>query len=109
MPAIAYINSIAHVSCFQSRVHKSIISMAHLRNAGQDVCKLQQELENPFDSLAITFRCEVDRSWHTIGYIVKEALDDFHEALSAKKTTALLFDWVTPAWYAGIKVSRIGE
>ena len=34
---------------------------------------------------AIAFRCEVDSSWHTIGYVVKEALDDIHEALSAKK------------------------
>ena len=77
---------------------------------------MQPEPENPFDSLAIAFRCEVDSSWHTIGYVVKEALDDVHGALSAKKITAVSFDWVkfviywrTPGWYAGIKISRIGE
>ena len=48
--------------------------------------------------------------------MVNEVLDVVHEALSAKKITAVSFDWVkfiiywrTPGWYAGIKVSRIGE
>ena len=48
--------------------------------------------------------------------MVKEALDDVHEAILAKKITAVSFDWVkfiiywrTPGWYAGIKVSRIEE
>ena len=85
--------------------------VAQLRNAGQEIlCRLQPEPEKPFDSLAIAFRCEVDSSWHTIGYVVKEALDDVHETILAKKITAVSFDWVkfiiywrTPGWYAGIK------
>ena len=101
----------------EDRYQETLARVAQLRNAGQEVlCKLQPEPENPFDSLAITFRCEVDSSWYTIGYVVKEALDDVHEALSAKKIIAVSFDWVkfviywrTPGWYAGIKISRIGE
>ena len=101
----------------EDRYQETLAHVVQLRNAGQEVlCKLQSEPENPFDSLAIAFRCEVDISWHTIGYVVKEVLDELHEALSAKKITVASFDWVkfiiywrTPGWYAGIKVSRIGE
>ena len=101
----------------EDRYQETLARIAQLRNADQEVlCKLQPEPENPFDSLAIAFRCEIDSYWHTIGYVVKEALDDVHEALSAKKITAVSFDWVkfviywrTPGWYAGIKISRIGE
>ena len=79
----------------EDRYQETLARIAQLRNAGQEVlCKLQPEPENPFDSLAIAFRCEIDSYWHTIGYVVKEALDDVHEALSAKKITAVSFDWV---------------
>lgn len=68
------------------RHQETLARVAQLRSAGQEVqCKLQVEPENPIDSLAIAFRCEVDNSWHTIGYVVKKALNDVHEALSAKK------------------------
>ena len=101
----------------EGRYQETLACVAQLRNAGQEVlCKLQPEPENPFDSLAIAFGCEVDNSLHTIGYVVKEALNDVHEALSAKKITAVSFDWVkfiiywrTPGWYTGVKISRIGE
>ena len=79
----------------EDRYQETLARIAQLRNAGQEIlCRLQPEPENPFDSLAIVFRCEVDSSWHTIGYVVKEALDDVHEAILAKKITAVSFDWV---------------
>ena len=70
----------------EDRYQETLARVAQLRNAGQEIlCRLQPEPENPFDSLAIAFSCEVDSSWHTIGYVVKEALDDVHEAILAKK------------------------
>ena len=78
----------------EDRYQETLARVAQLRNAGQEVlCKLQPEPENPIDYLAIAFRCEVDSSWHAIGYVVKEALNDVHEALSAKRITALSFDY----------------
>lgn len=70
----------------EDRYQETLACVAQLTSAGHEVrCKLQAEPENPFDSRAIAFRCEVDSSWHTTGYVVKEALDDVHEALLAKK------------------------
>ena len=43
---------------------------------------LFQEPNNPVDAKAVSFMCLIDGKWHKIGYVVKEALDDVHAALS---------------------------
>lgn len=40
------------------------------------------EPENQYDSKGITFRCNVERDWHRIGYIVQEAVGHVHIALA---------------------------
>jgi hypothetical protein len=41
----------------EDRYQEVLADVAQLRNAGQEIVyKLQQEPENPFDSLAIAFR-----------------------------------------------------
>ena len=66
--------------------------------------------------LYIAFRVYLDETWSTIGYVVREALNEVHEAISEKKLTAVTIDWIkyiiywrSPDWYAGIKLTRIGE
>ena len=61
--------------------------IAKLRNRGLEVpCHLKPEPDNPFDSNAIAFECQIDGMWQIIGYIVREALDEVHEALATKKS-----------------------
>lgn len=74
------------------------------------------EPENPQDAKAITFQCFISNDWQTIGYVVREALDEVHLAISNHKIASVRLKWVkyiiywkTPAWYAGIDIVRVGE
>lgn len=79
-------------------------------------CQLKPEPDNPVDSQAIAFECEVDESWKTIGYVVQEVLKDLHAAIQEKKIVSVSVSWIKyiiywkdPGWYAGIDIKRIGE
>ena len=76
------------------------------------------EPENPVDSEAIAFRARVSGKWHTIGYVVREALPHVHTALQGNKITSVAFSWVKymvqwtrsgPGYYAGINVTVKGK
>ena len=41
---------------------------------------LVPEPHNPYDSKAIAFQCYHNGSWKTMGYIVREALSEMHDA-----------------------------
>ena len=50
------------------------------RQRGEAVpVKIETEPKKPYDSKAI---CMVDGSWCRIGYIVREVLDEVHEAIA---------------------------
>ena len=74
--------------------------------------RLQPEPDNPVDNNAIVFVCQVvPDQWERIGYVVKEACDDVHEAINRNKILSVLFAWVrlcvyfrNPGWYARIKI-----
>ena len=57
-------------------------------------CILEAELSNPVDAKAIAFKCRVDESWKTIGYAVREILDDLHAALEYKVIIDVKFEWI---------------
>lgn len=88
-------------------------------NEGKDVpVKLIPEPDNPKDSRAIAFHCFVGEKWRRIGYIVKEALQDVHDALKNNQILSVKFAWVKfllcwsqcgPGFYAGIDISRKGN
>lgn len=96
---------------------ETLARVAQLRNGGKEIdCKLEPEPENPIDSEAIAFKCNVDGAWGCVGYVVREALTEVHRAIQEKKITEVSVEWVkfiiywrTPGWYAGINVTRIGE
>ena len=79
--------------------------------------KLQPEPDNRYDSKAIAFLCKNDDSgWVGIGYVVREVLDEVHDAIYKKKILNVSFDWIkytvhfkSPGWYAGIRIQRHGE
>jgi len=51
------------------------------------------ELDNPFDSRAVAFKCWYQDKWCGIGYVVKEALDAVHDALRHSEITDVCFKW----------------
>ena len=80
--------------------------------------KITPEPTNQYDAKAICFKCFVDGEWHRIGYVVREALDHVHDALSEKKIISVKFSWVKylavwsrcgPGFYAGVKIAKSGE
>ena len=56
--------------------------------------RLTPEPTNPKDSKAIAFECLVSDKWERIGYVVKEALDSVHCALSESQILSVQFDWI---------------
>ena len=78
---------------------------------------LFQEPNNPVDARAVSFMCLIDGKWQKIGYVVKEALDDVHAALSSNTIRDVKFAWVKfridfhrsgPAFYAAVDITRKG-
>jgi len=76
------------------------------------------EPDNPFDSQAIEFKCWLDDQWHRIGYVVREALNDVHEAMTKRIITNVKFAWAKfcitwpksgPGYYAGIAITKQGQ
>lgn len=76
------------------------------------------EPENPFDSRAIAFRCQFADKWHTIGHIVREALDPVYVAIQNRHIISVKFSWVSylvswshsgPGYYAGIDITVQGR
>ncbi len=91
-----------------------------LRHDNKDVrVGLFPEPNNPVDSKAIAFKCLLDdQQWHRIGYIVREATDDVHEAIATNAIESVEFGWVKfridlsrtgPGFYAGVDITRRGQ
>ena len=79
--------------------------------------KIVHEHDNPYDSKAIAFTCQLDK-WQRIAYIVRECLDHVHEAMASNKIVSMTFSWVKylvcwsrcgPGYFAGIDITIQGE
>ena len=103
------------------KYQKTLENINELRRAnGMELdnveCRIMPEPQNPFDARAIAFQCYINSKWQTIGYVVKEALDDVHLASQQKCILGVKLEWVkyiiywqTPAWYAGVSMTKRGE
>ena len=89
-----------------------------LKDKKEVVVQLSPEPTNPVDAHAIAFQCKLNDKLHRIGYVLREALDDVHDAFQRKKIVTVQFEWVKyiihfsrsgPGWYAGIKVTISGQ
>jgi len=88
-------------------------------DGGQQVpVNIYPEPTNQFDAKAIAFKCWINDDWHRIGYIVREALDNVHDAIRTKKVVDVKFAWArylvkwiqsAPGYYAGINITRVGQ
>ena len=117
-PVITHTVTFKCIGCTKDISYQETLArVSQIQNSNVDVlCKLYPEPNNPADARAIAFKVCLDNRWCTIGYVVKEALDEVHEAISEKKILAVTIDWVkyiiywrSPGWYAGVKLTRIGE
>lgn len=88
-----------------------------LRKGEQVPVRLVPEPDNQYDSKAIGFVCLVNGESYRIGYVVREALDHVHTALSHNKIMEVKFAWAQyliqwsrsgPGFYAGIDITIRG-
>ena len=97
----------------------SLKKVCQLRTEGHEVpVNIYCEPENPVDSKAIAFKCQIADEWHTIGYVVSEALDAVHMAIRNQDIVSVRFSWVNylvswsrsgPGYYAGINITVRGR
>lgn len=96
-------------SCYQNVLQE----VARLMQEGEEVSvKVVPEPDNPFDARAVSFRCKLAQSWHTIGYVIKELCDSVHAAISGGNLIISKFAWVKttgPGYYAAINITRTGD
>ena len=119
IPVITHAVIFKCIGVHKERRYQEILSEASTRlEDGQRVpVKLYPEPDNPVDSKAIAFMCQiVDSAWERIGYAVSEVLDELHDAISGGKIISVSFDYIKYSvhfsklgWYAGIRISRSGE
>ena len=118
--AITHVVTFKCMGCTKQHYYQeTLASVAHAQNLGEFVsCKLEPEPENEYDAKAIAIKCQVglDGTWCTIGYIVREALNEVHEALESNAIISISLNWVkyiiywnSPGWYAGIDIKRHGQ
>ena len=89
----------------------------HLQEGKEVPVKLASEPNNPYDSRAISFQCELDKKWHVIGYVIKELCESVHEAITCGKIVSTKFAWVKykvirntgPGFYAAIDITCQGN
>ena len=98
--------------------YQELLALAKKKiNEGKTVrVNINKEPDNPVDSKAIAFTCDVTGSWERIGYVVKEVLDEVHKAMDDGLNLKVEFDWIkyivhlkNPGWYTGIKITKSGE
>ena len=79
--------------------------------------RLQPEPNNIRDSKAIAFECCVEDKWSHIGYVVREVLDEVHDAINKGLIIGIEFDWIKyksnwtysgPGYFAGFSITKQG-
>jgi len=56
--------------------------------------RINPEPNNQYDSKAIAFQCVIENKCSRIGYIVREALDDVHRAITTNSIISVKFSWI---------------
>ena len=73
---------------------------------GKTVCvRLTPEPDNPYDSHAVAFECQVDGCWRVFGYVIKELFDPVLDAINKREIVSVDFAWIK---YKILKTTRAG-
>ena len=62
--------------------------------AEKEEVRLAPEPDNLYDAKAIAFQCFLNGRWHHVDYVVQEALQEVHDALTTGKIKKVKFAWV---------------
>ena len=73
-----------------------------LKDKKEVVVLMSPEPTNPVDAHAIAFQCKLNDKLHRIGYVLREALDDVHDAFQRKKIVTVQFEWVKYIIHCGV-------
>ena len=118
IPAITHSVIFKCIGNLKEHRYQELLALAKKKiNEGVIVqVNIKKEPDNPIDSKAIAFACDVSGTWERIGYVVREALDEVHKAMDNGLILKVEFDWIkyivhfkNPGWYTGIKITRSGE
>ena len=100
------------------RYQETLKKAAELQDKGESVpVRVHPEPDNPVDSKAIAFECQINNEWKVIGYVVREALPAVHKALADKVIADVSIEWIryivhwsrsSPGWYAGVRITKQG-
>ena len=119
-PMVTHVIVFKCIGAVRDKEQQKALEQAYIaRQSGETVpVKIEPEPQNPYDSKAICFKCLINGSWHRIGYIVREALDEVHAAITNGHILWVKFAWIKfllqwirsgPGFYAGIVIARRGE
>ena len=105
------------IGCTKELQYQEALCRAYqLLGSGNITCRLKPEPDNPVDSEAIAFECDIDQRWRIIGYVVREALKELHQVMEENEIIGVSINWIkyiivwkSPGWFAGIDITRIGE
>ena len=120
VPAVIHAIVFKCIGAVRDEQQQKVLEEAYTaRQTGEVVpVKLEPEPENPYDSQAISFMCQIRGVWKRIGYVVRECLDDVHAAIAKGEIVQVEFAWVKyllqwtrsgPGFYAGITITRKGQ
>ncbi len=107
------------IGCTKETRYQDVLRRASsLRNAGVAIpVELRIEPGNPVDPNAIAFMCSVDGCFERVGYVVKEARDAVHDALTRNDITLIKLKWVKyvtdwyrmgPGFFAAVNITKKG-
>ena len=94
-----------------------LIACNLMKKGESEPVQLVPEPTNPFDSRAISFKCQINGKWYLFGYVVKEVYESVHDALTSGSIVSTEFAWVKfkllrttgPGYYAAVDVTHRGE
>jgi len=120
VPAVTHTVTFKCIGVMRERRYQEVLRRAKdLRALGIDVpVEIAPEPDNPKDSRAVAVTCYVHGTWHRIGYLVQEVLEEVHEAIEHKKILSVKFagiryitEWKRsgPGFFAGINISKSGK
>lgn len=100
----------------ESRYQKALKLASELPLDDTEVI-LRPEPDNPYDSKAIAFVVNLGGKEHRVGYVIRELLDEVHQALNSYLIRKVKFAWVKyvvdwsksgPGYYCGINITKKG-
>ena len=119
-PTVTHIVTFKCIGAVRDEKQQKALEHAFVVRARGEIVrvKIEPEPTNSYDSKAVSFMCMVEGSWQRIGYVVRETLDEVHEAIRQRNILWVKFAWVKyllqwvrsgPGFYAGINIARRGE